>query len=87
MIRERTQGLWIEEVGLAALLELGEVGGPGGGDLARVFVVSEGLHGIDVGDEAGGFDEIEAGGVEVVEGGDKFESEFGRVEGVAISEG
>ena len=39
------------------MLEGGEVGGPVGGDLAGVFVVGEGLHGVDVGDDALGFGE------------------------------
>ena len=62
------RGLGVEEILAAAGFELREGGGPGGGDGARIVAAGEGGHGFGVGDEVGGFVELELGGVEVVEG-------------------
>src|SRR5665213_728724 len=78
--------LTVEQVRGAARFERCKVTGPGGGDGAWVFVVVEGKHGVDAGQQPLGFREVELLGIETMEGGEKLDPKLGGVECVAMGE-
>ena len=82
----RTTAVWVlasfvEKEGGGVGAEFLEGGGPGGSDVAGVGSGFYGGEGFGVRDKDGGFVELELGGVEVVEGGEELDAEFGGVEG------